>query len=190
MATSKWSLTKHNTLVCDSKEVLSIFPLGITITTACPCVSIQWDNEYDFGNTSHLKIEDNFHVYLFYIRVVALDKIKYTMQLPSLSTIQTYSLIKQCFPPGNLTPHISSTCHIRVHKSIWAGVPVSADSFLIVCSFFVNEFIHIHWYQIGRGGASNHQPRECLLNRLIRCIKNIKASLATGDVPAQRVSSA
>ena len=76
MATYKWSLTKHNTLVCDSKEVLSIFRVGNNHNSMPLCLDVVRHryNEYDFGNTSHLKIEDNFHVYLFYIRVVALEK--------------------------------------------------------------------------------------------------------------------
>ena len=57
----------------------------------------------------------------------------------------------------------------------------------------------LQWRHNGRDGVSNHQPHDCLLNRLFRCrSKKTKLRVAglcegnllmTGDFPAQRASS-
>ena len=59
----------------------------------------------------------------------------------------------------------------------------------------------IQWRHNGHDSVSNHQPRECLLNRLIRCRSKKTSKLRvtdlcagnspeTGDFPAQRASNA
>ena len=59
----------------------------------------------------------------------------------------------------------------------------------------------LQWRHNGHGGASSHQPRDCLLNRLFRrrCKKTSKLrvtglcagnSPVTGEFPAQRASNA
>ena len=59
----------------------------------------------------------------------------------------------------------------------------------------------LQWHHNGRGGVSNHQPRDCLLNRLFRrrskktlklCVTGLCAwnSPVTGEFPAQMASNA
>ena len=59
----------------------------------------------------------------------------------------------------------------------------------------------LQWRQNGRDSVSNHQPRECLLNRLIRCRSKktpklrvtglcVGNSSETSEFPAQRASNA
>ena len=57
----------------------------------------------------------------------------------------------------------------------------------------------LRWRRNGHGGVSNHQPHDCLLNRLFRRRSNIKAPrhwplcgefTGTGEFPAQRASNA
>ena len=59
----------------------------------------------------------------------------------------------------------------------------------------------LQWRHNGRDSVSNHQPRECLLNRLIRCRSKKTSKLRvtglcagnspeTGEFPAQRSSNA
>ena len=61
--------------------------------------------------------------------------------------------------------------------------------------------ISLEWRHNGRNGVSNHQPHDCLLNRLFRripkrtskpCITGLCAgnSPVTGEFPAQRASDA
>ena len=58
-----------------------------------------------------------------------------------------------------------------------------------------------HWRHNGRDGVSNHQPHDCLPNRLIRCWSKKTSKLrvtglcvgnspVTGEFPAQRASNA
>ena len=62
-------------------------------------------------------------------------------------------------------------------------------------------FETLHWRHNGRDGVSNHQPRDCLLNRLTRCRSKKTSKLCvtglcagnspvTGEFPAQRASNA
>ena len=62
-------------------------------------------------------------------------------------------------------------------------------------------FLTLQWRHNGRDSVSNHQPRECLLNRLIRCRSKKTSKLRvtvlcagnspeTGEFPAQRASNA
>ena len=61
--------------------------------------------------------------------------------------------------------------------------------------------IALQWRHDGRDGVSNHQPHECLLNRLIRCRSKKTSKLRvtglcagnspeTGEFPAQMASNA
>ena len=52
--------------------------------------------------------------------------------------------------------------------------------------FFINT---LQWRHIGRDGVSNHQPHDCLLNRLFRR-RSKKASRLRGEFPAQMASYA
>ena len=62
-----------------------------------------------------------------------------------------------------------------------------------------NGYGSLRWRRNGHGGVSNHQPHDCLLNRLFRRRSNIKAPrhwplcgefTGTGEFPAQRASNA
>ena len=65
------------------------------------------------------------------------------------------------------------------HHDVWSGhhevLYVYTISWLFVCAFLwiithVNSFQRDqkHWRHNGRDGVSNHQPHDCLLNRLFR----------------------
>ena len=53
----------------------------------------------------------------------------------------------------------------------------------------------LQWRHNEPDGVLNHQPRDCLLNRLLRCISMkhgfcVGNSTVTGEFPAQRASNA
>ena len=70
-----------------------------------------------------------------------------------------------------------------------------------ICSVLLFEFLSLRWRRNGRDSVSNHQPHDCLLNRLLRrrskktsklrvtglCVGN---SPGTGEFPAQMDSYA
>ena len=72
---------------------------------------------------------------------------------------------------------------------------------LLLISWFPQDYCSGTWRHNGRGGVSNHQPHDCLLNRLFRrrskktskfrvtghCVGN---SAVTGEFPAQIASNA
>ena len=64
-----------------------------------------------------------------------------------------------------------------------------------------NEFVTLQWRHNGCDSVSNHQPRECLFSRLMRCRSKKTSKLLvtglcagnspeTGEFPAQRASNA
>ena len=69
------------------------------------------------------------------------------------------------------------------------------------CSHEIERFPPLQWRHNDRDGVSNHQPHDCLLNRLFRrrskktsklrvtglCVGN---SPVTGEFPAQKASNA
>ena len=66
-------------------------------------------------------------------------------------------------------------------------------------SSFQNTTLPLQWRLIGRDSVSNHQPHECLLNRLFRLTESLKALChwplcgeitGTGEFPTQRASYA
>ena len=68
-------------------------------------------------------------------------------------------------------------------------------------SIFAGMCTTLQWRHNGRDIVSNHQPRKCLLNRLIRCRSKKTSKLRvtglcagnspeTGEFPAQRASNA
>ena len=78
----------------------------------------------------------------------------------------------------------------------------SRPTLLMLCMFcWVNRPYALQWRHNGRGGVSNHQPHDCLLNRLFKrrskktskprftglCARN---SPVTGEFPAQMASHA
>ena len=99
--------------------------------------------------------------------------------------------------------HIQNGTTLNVSfASLGSGIDVqfSKHKFRIFhpISFFCNASLH---YNMERDGVSNHQPHDCLLNRLFRrrskktsklCVTGLCAgnSPLTGEFPAQRVSNA
>ena len=70
-----------------------------------------------------------------------------------------------------------------------------------LCCLCTNSFISLEWCHNGRDGVSNHQPHDCLLNRLfVRRSKKISKLRVTGlcagkspgtsELPAQMASNA
>ena len=119
--------------------------------------------------------------------------------------------------PRQITPHISlSWANYGLHlvglyaQEINVGTVVmrsslSGCSIAMTAAKYKSEFelikISLLWRHNGRGSVSNHQPRDCLLNRLFRrrskktsklrvtglCVGN---SPGTGEFPAQMASNA
>ena len=85
-------------------------------------------------------------------------------------------------------------------RSVSPYLKVVLVFFLFFCSVSRQRKVALQWRDDGREGVSNHQPRECLPNRLFRhrskktsklpvtglCAMN---SLVTGQFPAQMVSN-
>ena len=78
-----------------------------------------------------------------------------------------------------------------------AAAYASADNLKVTTVSFVS----LHWRHNGRHGVSNHQPHDCLLNRLFRRRSNETSNLrvadlwwgnspVTGEFPAQMASNA
>ena len=73
--------------------------------------------------------------------------------------------------------------------------------FILLCSHQSKVNVTLQWHHNKRDGVSNHQPHDCLLNRLFRRISKKTSKLrviefcaanspVTGEFPAQRASDA
>ena len=87
-----------------------------------------------------------------------------------------------------------------VNRVIWGNTKFFMDDPIHCEAHKILNFL-LQWRHNGRDSVSNHQPRECLVNRLIRCrskktsklrVTGLCAgnSLETGEFPAQRASNA
>ena len=86
-----------------------------------------------------------------------------------------------------------------VRSRVW--LEVIFTSLLLPCVSFYWYVYSLRWRHNGHDSVSNHQPRECLLNSLIRCRSSKKTSKLrvtglcvgnspkTGEFPAQRASN-
>ena len=112
-----------------------------------------------------------------------------------------------CRLSANLTksgPVIKSNNYPLFQLDIWNQLIIKTVKSLMIgwVYSFVTSFLDtLQWRHNGRDSVSNHQPRECLLSRLIRrrpektskfrvtglCAGN---SPETGEFPAQRASNA
>ena len=93
--------------------------------------------------------------------------------------------------------HNITSCCQRSALSLWRH---GMDTYWHYCLFLlVGALQTLHWRHTERNGVSNHQPHECLLNRLFRhrCKKTSKLCVTglcegnspmTGEFPAQKVS--
>ena len=92
---------------------------------------------------------------------------------------------------------LKNICSIRLIAVIQFSNLISSSLLLMTC-----HIIHrwsLQWRHNERDGVSNHQPHDCLLNRLFNIKENIKAmrhwplcgnSPVTGEFPAQTASYA
>ena len=104
-------------------------------------------------------------------------------------------LAAQCWK--HLALWVLGTWHIQSHKLRVYPMKYS-HGFVVLCLVWLYP---LQWRHNGRDGVSNHQPHECLLNRLFRrrsketskfrvtglCVGN---SVVTGEFPAQMASNA
>ena len=96
---------------------------------------------------------------------------------------------------------------LRRYRAHYDVIVMDIESFTITAWLYTSccsqnadlngKFLPLQWRQNGHDGISNHQPHDCLLNRLFRCWpkKTSKLSVAglcvvTGEFPAQRASNA
>ena len=117
----------------------------------------------------------------------------------------------KCVTKGQWAKYLAFTCHIPSFSWLYcvqccviknrilpcANVPCSK----IVAKYYINIWHSLLWRHNGGDGVSDHQPHDCLLNRLFRrrskktsklrvnglCAGN---SPVTGEFPAQRASNA
>ena len=123
-----------------------------------------------------------------------------------LSAVPIYHLLKQ-MRVNLLGDFLHGTCHSGCYYKDY--YPDSLLDFIYECPNFKrvaatrlpDRAPALQWHQNGRDGVSNHQRRDCLLNRLFRrrskkipklrliglCAGN---SPLTGEFPAQRASNA
>ena len=77
----------------------------------------------------------------------------------------------------------------------------STTELLLTCPPRTSTMLSLLWRHNGQGGVSNHQPHDCLLNRLFGCISKKTSKLrvtglcagnspGTGEFPAQMASNA
>ena len=106
---------------------------------------------------------------------------------------------RQCNP--EVTKHWKSCAKILFTSTIIIIVLGEGCSFTIVNDIDLRMYCPLQWHQNGRDGVSNHQPYDCLLNRLFRrrsqktsklrvtglCAGN---SPVTGEFSAQLASNA
>ena len=88
---------------------------------------------------------------------------------------------------------------LRPHRTHYDVIIMEQASLWWCRTAFV--YISLLWRRNRRGSVSNHQPHDCLLNRLFRCRSKITSKLrvtglcvgnspGTGEFPAQRASNA
>ena len=101
----------------------------------------------------------------------------------------------------NVTPSLIAWAHAQNDPCRWCLGDTSPTAVLTMHDKWVFFFHALQWRHNGRDGISNHQPNDCLLNRLFRhrskktsklrvtglCVGN---SPVTGEFPAQRTSNA
>ena len=110
-----------------------------------------------------------------------------------------------CYKEVDLVLYFHYHCIIRVWRSIWDSHPYDSHHVLRQRSspYFIKspEWISLRWRHNGCDSVSNHQPRECLLRRLIRRTSKKTSKLRvtglcagnspeTGEFPAQMASNA
>ena len=93
-------------------------------------------------------------------------------------------------------------CHCLITTHSFSSIQTPGDDVLFGIHIKVYRFFYtLHWRHNGRDNVSNHQPHDCLLNRLFRrrsmktpkprvtglCVGN---SPGTGEFPAQMSSNA
>ena len=104
--------------------------------------------------------------------------------------------ITMCTPLSHMLIRNAQSIYISVIKHVSVFIPkLGIKSHFVSCWFMKINGTTSQWRHNGRDGVSNHQPHDCLLNRLFKRIWK-KASRhwtlcgVTGEFPAQRVSNA
>ena len=117
-------------------------------------------------------------------------------------TRSRYCLGSSVAPLSQWTHNVAITSLLRqndVATSFWRNNDVIILRHVSADVGYGKSVDSLQWRHNGRDGVSNHQPRDCLLNRLFRSKKTSKLrvtglcagnSPVTGEFPAQRASNA